>query len=96
MRQKYNVLMACGAGFFGVKCVPSEEDQTFPFMTWVNDGTLSRPPKHEDGKPARCLECKCRRKAKRKQDMFFKDSDTTRPTGISVCCFVDKIEEVEL
>ena len=91
--KKYNVLMACGAGFFDVSKKPNAEDRTFPFRVWVNDGTLVRWPEYEDGKNPACLECKCRRKAKRKEDMFFKESDTTRPTGISVCCFVDKIED---
>jgi hypothetical protein len=95
-KQKYNVLMACGAGFLDVEYKPTEEDQTFPFRVLCNEGELRRPL-HKDGKRARCLDCKCKRKAKRKQDMFFTEEDKQlkrRPTGISVTCHISEIEEL--
>ena len=90
---KFNVLMECGAGFRGVSQAP--EDNKMPFRVFDSDG--ARRPIHENGDKANCLDCKCRRKAKRKQDKYYIKADKKlhrAPTGISICCHFTKIEKL--
>lgn len=93
--KKYDIFFSCGFGYRGAKEVRPIGTR---ILVNANDGSVKNPPKDEHGKIANCYDCPCKRKAKRKEDMFFSEADHmrgSRPTGrYWTCAIAHTVEHI--
>ncbi|HDY87682.1 MAG TPA: hypothetical protein ENH82_06125 [bacterium] len=95
------IIFACGRGYTEVpqKAIDKVNVGT-KLAVWKNEDPPKTPQPQDE---ISCLGCPCKRKAKRKQDMFFRREDIDpktdeaikRPSGIVVVCAIAELIDNE-
>lgn len=92
------MIFACGRRYTEVpqKCI-DEISVGDKLLVWDNED-FNNPPKPNSVDKS-CLACPCKRKAKRKRDMFYHRDDLDshgaakrRPTGIKIQCAIAELK----